>query len=259
MKLVLTQMIRRSEDINQNFEVLLQYAEQAKEVTVGADVVVLPELIGASSSVAHYESWVRTVARTLGCLVVGGSHHERRGTSVVNCGVVATPAGDIVARYDKHRPYGSELERGIVGGQTCGQFSLHGRHFVVLICLDLWFSDSFHQLGRLPDVVLIPSFSVSQKASPQSSQHLWQHMTVSRAYEFATYVGVSDWAAACAYDGLHSCGVAGLADPRPDGRCFFTPVGDAVFRSYRLNFARLDQLRENRRMRGFLWQPTAAA
>jgi len=258
MKLVLTQLSRRSEDITQNFETLLQHAKQAQEVTMGADVLVLPELIGASSSVEQYESWVRTVARTLGCLVVGGSHHECRGTSVVNCGVVVTSTGDIIARYDKCRPYGSELERGIVSGQPCGQFSLHGRHFVVLICSDLWFSDAFHQLGRLPDGVLIPSFSVSQKASPQSAQHLWKHMTVSRAYEFATYVGVSDWGTSCAYDGLHSCGVAGLADPRPSDGSFFTPVGDAVFRSYLLHFARLDQLRENRRTRGFLWQPTAA-
>ena len=65
MKLVLTQMSRRSDDINQNFESMLQYAEQAKEITVGTDVFVLPELIGASSSVEQYESWVRTVARTL--------------------------------------------------------------------------------------------------------------------------------------------------------------------------------------------------
>src|SRR5262249_6409354 len=158
---------------------------------------------------------------------------------------------DIIAHYEKHRPYGSELAHGIVGGHTWGQFSLHGRHCVVLICFDLWFSASFHQLGRLPDVVLTPSFSVSQKASPRPAQTLWKHMTVARAYEFATYVGVSDWAYPCAYDGLRSCGVAGLADPHPDGTGFFTPVGDAVFRSYQLHFDRLDQLRENRRTRGF--------
>ena len=259
MKLVLTQPVSHSEDINQNSETILHAAGKAEETIVGADVFVLPELIGASSSAEQYERWVQTIARTLGCVVVGGSHHERRGNSLVNCGVVATPAGDVVARYDKHRPYGSELDRGIVGGHTCGQFSLHGRHFLVLICSDLWFSASFYQLGRLPDVVLTPSFSVSQKASPTSAQHLWKHMTVSRAYEFATYVGVSDWAYPCVYDGLCSCGVSGLADPRPDGTGFFTPVGDAVFRSYQLDFDRLDQLRENRRTRGFLWQPKSAA
>jgi hypothetical protein len=97
MKLVLTQLVSRSEDINQNFETLLQYVEKADGKIVGADLCVLPELIGASSSAEHYESWVRTLAKTLDCVVVGGSHHEQRGQTLVNCGVVATPAGDIIA------------------------------------------------------------------------------------------------------------------------------------------------------------------
>ena len=76
-------------------------------------------------------------------------------------------------------------------------------------------------------------------------------MTVSRAYEFATYVGVSDWAYPCTYDGLHSSGVAGLATPLPNGDCFFTPIGDECFKGYQLDFERLDQLRENRKTLGF--------
>ncbi|MBV7331415.1 hypothetical protein KFU94_24895 [Chloroflexi bacterium TSY] len=170
--------------------------------------------------------------------------------------VVASPTGDIVARYEKSRPYGSELDREIEGGTTWGHFCLHGRSVLVLICADLWFSALFRQLETLPDVVLIPSFSVTQKPDPAPARNLWKHMAVSRAYEFTTYVGISDWAYPCVFDGLFSCGVSGLADPLPDDACFFTPVGDEVFKSYKLRFERLDELRENREMRGFLWHPT---
>jgi len=252
MKLVLAQPISRSEDINLNFEMILYSASQAENTIEGADMLVLPELIGSASSMEKYENWVKTTAKTLRCTVVGGSHHEQRETSVVNCGVVANPEGKIVTRYDKHRPYGSELDRGIMGGTAWGQFNLNGRHFVVLVCSDLWYSTSFHQLEAPPDVVLTPSFSVTQRPEPTAGQNLWKHMAVSRAYEFATYVGVSDWAHPCEYDGLYSCGVSGLADPSPDDACFFSPVGDGIFKSYQIDFKRLDELRENRKARGFL-------
>lgn len=251
MKLLLTQPVSRSEDINQNFETILHSASQAEDTLAGAEMLVLPELIGATSSAEEYESWVRTIAKTLRCTVVGGSHHGQRGTSVINCGIVASPEGEIVTRYDKHRPYGSERDHGIVGGTTRGQFNLNGRNFVVLICSDLWFSASFHQLEVLPDIVLTPSFSVTQKPDPAAGQNLWKHMAVSRAYEFTTYVGVSDWAHPCEYDGLFSCGVSGLANPLPDDARYFTPVGDEIFKSYQIDFNRLDELRENREARGF--------
>ncbi|MFC1532703.1 carbon-nitrogen hydrolase family protein [Thermodesulfobacteriota bacterium] len=202
MKLVLAQPINRSKDINQNFEMILYSASQAEDTLEGTDILVLPELIGATSSMEKYENWVKTTAKTLKCTVVGGSHHEQREKGVFNCGVVASSEGKTVARYDKHRPYGSEFNSGIIGGTTWGQFSLNGRQFVILICSDLWYSSLFHHLEIPPDVVLTPTFSVTQKPRPTAGQNLWQFMAVSRAYEFSTYVGVSDWASFCEYDGL---------------------------------------------------------
>lgn len=257
MQIVLSQPINRSENIDQNFEAILHSASQARDTLAGADMLVLPELIGAVSSTEKYEGWVKTTAKALNCTVVGGSYHEKRETDVVNCGVVASSEGKILARYDKHRPYGSELDRGIVGGTSWGRFTQDGRHFAILVCADLWFSASFYQFEVLPDVVLTPSFTVSQKPDPTAGQNLWEHMTVSRAYEFATYVAVSDWAHPCEYDGLLSCGVSGLANPSPDDACYFTPVGDGVFKSYELDFDRIEELRENRKARGFLWEPQA--
>lgn len=146
----------------------------------------------------------------------------------------------------------SKSHRASRGGDTLGQFCLNERNIVVLICFDLWFSDLFQQMEVWPDVVVTPSFSVSQRTFPQSAQNLWQPMTVSRAYEFAAYIGISDWAYPCEYDGLKSSGVAGLANPRPEGIRHFDPVGDQVFKSHPLNFDRLDQLHENRRARGFV-------
>jgi len=255
MKIVLSQPISRSENIDQNFETVLTAADQMEDTLAGADMLVLPELIGATSSAEDYENWVKLVAETLNCCVVGGSHHERGGTSVLNCGIVVNAEGAVIARYDKHRPYGAERDRGVAGGTTWGQFTLDGRYFLVLICSDFWYSASFFGLDKSPDVVLTPSFSVTQKPDPAASRNLWKHMAVSRAYEFATYVGVSDWAHPCEYLGLRSCGVAGLANPLPDDEHFFIPVGDSAFKRYELCFDRLDELRENRRLRDFLCQP----
>ncbi len=252
MRLILTQPVERSEDIDLNFEMILHEAERVGYQSEVDDILVLPELIGATSTANHYERWVCTTAEALGCMVVGGSHHEQRGNRVVNCGVVANPDGDIVAHYDKQRPYGIEVAQGIASGDTLGQFRLNERNVVVLICFDLWFSDLFQQMEIWSDVVVIPSFSVSQRTFPESAQNLWQHMTVSRAHEFATYIGVSDWAYPCEYNGLKSSGVAGLANPRPEGIRHFDPVGDEVFKSHHLNFERLDRLHENRIARGFV-------
>jgi predicted amidohydrolase len=174
----------------------------------------------------------------------------------VNSGIVADDCGSIVARYEKVRLYGSELGRGIVGGSTFGRFECE-IEFVVLICSDLWFSDSFSKLQASPDAILIPSFSITQKRDPNSARQLWRHMAIARAYEYAAYVGVSDWAHPCQFDGLSAAGVSGIANPRPDGDCFFSPNQDAELCVHELNFARLDAFRKNRAVRGFLWNPAS--
>ena len=215
------------------------------------DIAVLPELIGSTTSTEDYEQLVVELAKDWGCYVVGGSHYLPLDHGLVNSGIVSDSEGTIVSRYQKTRPYGSEIGSGVVLGDRTGLFELNGRRIAVLICSDVWFSESFSELPADPDVILIPSFSITQRGSPNKARELWKHMTVSRAYEFAAYVGVSDWSYPCKFDGLAAAGVTGLVNPRPEGDLYFTSQ-EGRFGLYELDFERLDGFRKNRSERGFL-------
>jgi predicted amidohydrolase len=217
------------------------------------DVLVLPELVAGDCSQLDYDSAVGRLATQVGCLVVGGSHYASNGSGRINRGSVATPDGRILCRYEKVNPYGVEHERAVAAGSSPGWFEYAGRQVVVLLCADLWFSRVFHSLPVEADVVLVSSFSVSQKPEPRHPRALWQHMAVSRAYEFGAFVGISDWAHPVEYAGTPSSGVAGLATPNPRlHESFFRPVGDVSFEVFELDFGRLDELRADRRRRGFV-------
>jgi predicted amidohydrolase len=181
VKLILTQLRERSEDGRQNFNSVLQRIEQARLPLTANDILLLPELIGGRSSAVQYESWVQGLAGTLGCHVVGGTHHEPRGSGAVNCGVVADSGGAILTRYDKLRPYGIENDLGVRPGERPGQFELAGRRVLVLVCSDFWFSGLIGKLDWNPDLVLVSTFSISQRPNPEAARSLWQHMALSRA------------------------------------------------------------------------------
>jgi predicted amidohydrolase len=128
-----------------------------------------------------------------------------------------------------------------------------GRRLLVLVCADFWFSDVFYRAAALPDLILVPAFSVSRKPTPDYSRALWRHLAVTRAYEFGAYVGISDW--------MHTnewptaSGVSGFADPtviEPDA--LFVPTGGEV-RAYELDWTALDAFRADRMSRGFFWKP----
>ena len=72
-------------------------------------------------------------------------------------------------------------------------FDFSGRRILVTICADFWFSDLFARAGRLPDLVLVPAYSVTRKSTPDYSRSLWRHLAIARAYELGVYVGISDW------------------------------------------------------------------
>jgi predicted amidohydrolase len=255
MNILLTQLPRRTENARQNFDTVSRLADRHRDVITVADVLILPELIGCEASDTIYERCVRSLARSLGCYLVGGTHHVRRHGSLINCGLVADSTGGIVAEYEKMRPYGVETRLGVHPGKCVGTFVAAGRTLSVLVCADFWYSSVFHDLEDPPDVVLVPTFSVTQRASPRASQALWKHMAVARAYEFAVYVGISDWSSACTYDGQRSSAVAGLANPRPgDGRAFFSRLGGKPLALHALDFERLEALRGNRESRGFPWR-----
>jgi predicted amidohydrolase len=220
------------------------------------DLVLLPEHYDLRPSRADYEDDVRSLARTLGCHVIGGSHHEQRDSRRVNAGVVSDPSGQILASYEKLRPYAAERTF-VEPGTVLGEIKIAGRRLLVLVCADFWFSDLFHRTTELPDVVLVPAHSVTRKPTPEYSRALWRHLAVARAYEFGVYVGVSDWAHTLGPlpVGLPASGVGGFADPtQVDPAALYLPISGAV-QTYELDFAALDAFRGDRYGRGFFWRP----
>jgi predicted amidohydrolase len=216
------------------------------------DVVLLPEHYAATPVRSEYDAAVTELARNLGCHVVGGSHHEDRDGARVNTGAVVDSKGTLLGRYEKLRPYAEERSR-VREGRGFGEFTVGERRLLILVCADFWFSDVFYRAAALPDLILVPAFSVSRKPTPDYSRTLWRHLAVTRAYEFGAYVGISDW--------MHSSewptasGVSGFADPTAvDPDRLFTPTGGEM-RVYELDWAALDAFRGDRMARGFFWKP----
>lgn len=219
------------------------------------DVVLLPERFHLDPSRERYESDIRQLSRTLGCHVVGGSHHEQRKDGAVNSGIVANADGTVVAHYDKLRPYAAERQW-VRPGDRLGELDIGGRHVLVLVCADFWFSDLFDRAARLPDLVLVPALSVTRKPTPDYSRSLWRHLAVARAYEFGAFVGVSDWSHASRLPMLAASGVGGFADPTAiDPARFFTPNAEGGVSVLELDFDALETFRQDRTQRGFFWKP----
>jgi len=221
------------------------------------DIVLLPEHFDLRPGRREYEDGISALSRELGCHVVGGSHHEERDGGRVNSGVVTASDGSVVARYEKLRPYAEERARVAAGG-SFGEVTIGGRNVLVLICADFWFSDVFYRARKAPDLVLVPALSVTRKPTPEYSRALWRHLSVSRAYEFGVYVGVSDWAHTPASGFFSASGVAGLGDPTVVApEAMFRPVtgGAQVFA---LDFDALAAFRHDRVSRGFFWRPPSS-
>ncbi len=254
MKVFLTQLRAHSHDFRKNFDAVIRIVESSQSRFSSEDVLLLPELVGGESAREQYESFTSDLARGLGCYVVAGSHHDGKRERRINRGAVADPTGAIVSRYDKLRPYGIESQLGIGPGSATGNFDIAGCRVLVLVCADFWYSGVFLSLlNPRPDLILVPTFSISLRDSPRAARPLWRSMAVSRAYEFGVYVGISDWAYPSEYHGLKSSSVAGLADPRPrehDG--FFSRLGRRSVAGYPVDLDRLREFREHRESRAFL-------
>jgi predicted amidohydrolase len=217
-----------------------------------SDIVLLPEGVHPAEDPECYARDIARLARNLGCHVIGGSHRERLAGVTVNAGVAFDPDGSPVGRYEKLRPYAEEA-RGVRPGTVLGELTIGGRDLLVLICADFWYADVFQRLGRLPEVVLVCALSVTRKATGDFARTLWRHLAVTRAYEFGTYVGISDWASDSEVDGLRIGGVGGFADPTATtSDRLFTAIPATGAAVHRLDFAALRDLREERRARGFL-------
>ncbi|WP_336207288.1 carbon-nitrogen hydrolase family protein [Nonomuraea sp. LPB2021202275-12-8] len=247
MRILLVQPGRWSPDGHVNFSAI----ETLLAGAPAGDLIVLPELAGSDLPPGEYLARVRELAVGAGATVVGGSHYDRTGEGVVNRGVVVDAAGEPLAEYGKLHPYGVELRGGVVPGRPGDGFELGGRTLRVLLCADLWYSGSLSRLP-VPDAVLVPAFSVTQWPTPDPARSLWQHMSVARAYEFMTYVAVSDWHHEADYHGQRCAGVTGLADPCPaEPSGFFTGTPGPAIAAHTLDFDRLDSFRRNRAERSF--------
>ncbi len=228
-------------------------AERAPKLDEG-DVLLLPEHVSPTDSKDEYVQQMADLARDHGCHVVGGSHHQKRGEGAVNAGIVAGPTGDVLGHYQKLRPYAQE-RTAVRPGAVLGEVEIVGRPVLVLICADFWFADLFASARRLPDLVLVPALSVTRKPSPDYSRALWRHMAVSRAYEYGTYVGISDWGHPSRLPTQFTCGVGGLADPTTtDPADFFRPLGADDLAIHTLDFDALARFRRDRVERGFFWK-----
>jgi predicted amidohydrolase len=198
------------------------------------------------------------LGRAIGCHVVGGTNHHTRKGKTINSGVVSDPQGTIVTSYDKLRPYSVEVRLGVVSGTAVGQFEIRGCRILILVCADFWYSDVFlRRIAPRPDVILVPTFSISRRSSPRVARSLWRSMAVARAYEFSAYVGISDWAYPTEYYGLRSSSVGGLADPRPrNGNGFFARIGERCLVAHAIDLKRLRELRQHPNEHAFLSDET---
>jgi predicted amidohydrolase len=237
-----------------NFDRVRRALESSHVVPSSNDVLLLPERVAHTHDRAEYEALVRELAGELGCVVVGGSHHEQRGEQVVNAGIAVDASGATLGMYEKVRPYANE-RAGVSEGSAPGELLIDGKRALVLICADFWFSDLFQRATALPHLVLVPALSVSRKPTPDYSRALWRHLAISRAYEFGAFVGVSDWGYPSELPMLASSGVGGLADPSTtDPDAFFRPIALSGASAFELDFEALEAFRRDRLDRGFFWR-----
>lgn len=242
MRILLVQPPHWSPDGHANFDAIERLVTGRS-----GDLMLLPELAGASLPRADYLARVRELATGARMAVVGGSHYD----GPVNRGAAFDAGGRLLAEYAKVHPYGLEVRAGVVPGRSGDGFELHGRRLHVLLCADLWYSASLAGRDGL-DAVLVPAFSVTRWDGPAPARELWRHMTVARAYEFMTYVAVSDWHHETTYHGHPCAGVTGLANPCPETHeGFFTAATGDPVSAHDLDFARLEAFRGDRDERGF--------
>jgi predicted amidohydrolase len=258
MQLVLVQPPLRMRPDADNLDVIRRRLEAVPTRLGREDIVLLPETVDRRPDPDPYERGVRALARALGCHVVGGSHRAHGPGGVRNAGLVADPAGRVLARYEKLRPYADE-RREVRPGTVLGEFTIGRCRVLVLVCADFWFADLLQRTSGVPDLVLVPALSVTRKPTPAYSRALWRHFAVCRAYEFGAYVGVSDWARTSVLPAHATSGVGGFADPTvTEPARLFSPIGAGGVAVHRIDLRALDAFRRDRLARGFFWRAPAA-
>ena len=254
MNLILLQPTLRAGDTNHNFDTIEALLANTQEPIAAEDIVVLPEHFTSSGDPGGYAEYLQELWCIAGCAIVGGSHHRTVGGKRMNVGAVLNEHGREAGNYSKLRPYSSEREK-VTPGDALGEFRINGRNLLIVVCADFWYSDIILQTKTLPDMILVPSFSVSRKPSAEYSRSLWRHLAVTRAYEFGVFVGISDWSADSSLPQNRTCGVGGFADPTQiEPEKFFQPIKSGGISLFKLDFDALEEFRKDRRTRGFFWR-----
>jgi predicted amidohydrolase len=252
MRVVLTQPSERAADGRSHIGDVGRRLAGPRGGVAAGDIVLLPELVGGDGEHASYVAEIQALARGLSAWVVGGSHLRLEGGQKTNCGVVADPEGRIIARYGKRNPYGDERAGDVRPGAGPAAFEAAGLRCLAVICADFWHTPVFGAAADLPELILVPALSASQRPEPHMARARWRHATVARAYEFAAFVAVSDWAHPVRYEAGVSSGVAGLAHPNPSRPALLhRSLGRRSVRGFDLDLEALRDLRRDRERRGF--------
>src|SRR5262245_22708863 len=210
MNVVLIQPILRAFDDRHNLETIGSLVRSAAGRTSRDDILLLPEHFTSESDPETYVEYIRSLALMSGCTVVGGSHHRLGAGQKINTGTVISPEGKLLGTYTKLRPYFNELKH-VVPGDVFGEFEINGLRVLVFVCADFWYSDLLLRATVQPDLILVPSLSVSRKPSPVYSRELWHHLAITRAYEFGACIGISDWHENSVLPSYRTCSVGGFA------------------------------------------------
>ncbi len=254
MQLILIHPILQAFDTNRNLSAIESLVVSKKSLIRPDDIVLLPEHFTSDDNKETYLKFIKGLAISADCTVVGGSHHRQVNGKQINIGNVVDASGKEIGSYSKLRPYFNEQQY-VTPGEIFGEMNINGKNFLILICADFWFSDIVFRAQALPDVILVPSLSVSRKPTADYSRSLWRHLAITRAYEFGVYVGISDWHENSSLPKYRTCGVGGFADPtllKPEK--FFQPITDEGVSIFNIDFEKLDAFRADRRMRGFFWK-----
>lgn len=232
-------------------------AIQRALVHVASDLILLPELFFREHDDEAYRTFLAQLAAETGACVVGGSLYSpcaarsaqgARRRATYNRGAVIAPDGEQMATYGKRHPYGDEVACGVEPGPGAGRFTWKGVRFGVLICADAWDSRCFD--GEPVDCWCIVAETVSEHHAPADVRHLWESLAVARAFEYASYVAISDWTEARHADRCQTCGVSGFVDPT-QGAVPFQPTNGAAH-TFAIDRDRLHRHRARRAERHFL-------
>jgi omega-amidase len=161
------------------------------------DMIVLPETAFTGFSLdpsrtlpdaPEAEAFLAELARAWGCTVVGGLVAcDARGRPS-NQSLAFSPAGDLLARYVKIKPFTLGGERKVhVPGERTVRFDWQGLSVAPLVCYDLRFPELFREATRAGAEMFVVIASW-----PARRYHHWLTLLEARAIEnLAFVVGVN--------------------------------------------------------------------